>query len=136
MLVLSTSWKESASLPLVGHPPSSGVTTKIPYGWMIYYINQPYTPSFPIGLVKIEFNIKTDFIFWSVETGLGRCTLVVAVISVDTYPFLAFSYLTCHLEETRIGAFRLHSVSSDSKETKLGSYNCYCTIGVWIFQLP
>ena len=26
--------------------------------------------------------------------------LVVAVISVDAYPFLAFSDLTCHLEDT------------------------------------
>ena len=34
--------------------------------------------------------------------------LVVAVISVDAYPFLAFSDLTCHLEDTGIGAFWLH----------------------------
>ena len=33
---------------------------------------------------------------------------VVAVISVDTYPFLAFSDLTCHLEDTGIGVFWLH----------------------------
>ena len=33
---------------------------------------------------------------------------VVAVISVDAYPFLAFSDLTCHLEDTGIGLFRLH----------------------------
>ena len=31
--------------------------------------------------------------------------LVVAVISVDAYPFLAFSDLTCHLEDTGIGVF-------------------------------
>ena len=31
----------------------------------------------------------------------------VAVISVDVYPFLAFSDLTCHLEDTRIGVFWL-----------------------------
>ena len=35
--------------------------------------------------------------------------LVVAVISVDAYPFLAFSDLTCHLEDTEIGVFWLHS---------------------------
>ena len=29
---------------------------------------------------------------------------MVAVISVDAYPFLAFSDLTCHLEDTGIGA--------------------------------
>ena len=28
--------------------------------------------------------------------------LVVAVISVDAYPFLAISDLTCHLEDTEI----------------------------------
>ena len=33
----------------------------------------------------------------SVKTDLG--TLVVAVISVDAYPFLAFLDLTCDLEE-------------------------------------
>ena len=46
-------------------------------------------PSFPIVLVKTE----SDFIFRSVETGLGRLTLMVAVVSVDAYPFLAFSDL-------------------------------------------
>ena len=30
---------------------------------------------------------------------------MVAVISVDAYPFLAFSGLTCHLEDTGIGVF-------------------------------
>ena len=71
---------------------------------MFYYIDQPHSPSFPIGLVKV----KSDFIVRSVETGLGRSTLVIAEISVDAYPSLAFSYLTCHLEETGIGAFWLH----------------------------
>ena len=71
---------------------------------MFYYINQPCMPSFPIGLVKTE----SDFIVRSVETGLGRSTLVVAVISVDAYPFLAFSDLTCHLEDTGISAFWLY----------------------------
>ena len=32
---------------------------------------------------------------------------MVAVISVDAYPFLAFSDLTCHLEDTGIGVFWL-----------------------------
>ena len=35
--------------------------------------------------------------------------LVVAEISVDAYPFLAFSDLTCHLEDTGKGVFWLHS---------------------------
>ena len=68
------------------------------------YIDQLRTPSFPIGLVKFE----SRFIVRSVETGLGRGMLVVAVISVDAYPFLAFSDLTCHLEYTRIGVLWLH----------------------------
>ena len=71
---------------------------------MLYYIDQPHTLSFPIGLVKTE----SDFIVRTVETGLGRQMLVVAVISVDAYPFLAFSDLTCHLEDMGIGVFWLH----------------------------
>ena len=70
----------------------------------MYYIDQFRTPSFPIGLAKTE----SGFIVRSVEIGLGRWTLVVAVISVDAYPFLAFSDLTCHLEDTGIGVFWLH----------------------------
>ena len=65
---------------------------------MFYYIDQLCTPSFPIGLVKT----KSDFIVRPVEIGLGRWMLVVALISVDAYPFLAFPDLTCHLEDTRI----------------------------------
>ena len=33
---------------------------------------------------------------------------MVAVISVDAYPFLVFSDLTCHLEDTGIGVFWLY----------------------------
>ena len=70
----------------------------------MFYIDQLRIPSFPIGLVKTE----TGFIVRSVETGLGRRTLVLAVISVNAYPFLASSDLTCHLEDTGIGVFWLH----------------------------
>ena len=49
----------------------------------MFYINQLHTTSFHIGLVKIE----SSFIVKSVETGFGRWTLVVAVISVDAYYF-------------------------------------------------
>ena len=70
---------------------------------MFYCIDQPPTPSFLIGLVKT----KSDFIVRSVETGLGRWTLVVALISVYAYHFLAFSDLTCNFEDTRIGVFWL-----------------------------
>ena len=73
----------------------------------MFYIDQLRTPSFPIGLVKTE----SDFTVRSVETGLVRWTLMVAVISVDAYLFLAFSDLTCHLEDTRMGVFWLHSTA-------------------------
>ena len=71
---------------------------------MSYCIDQPLIPSFPFLLVKTE----SDFIVRSVETGLGRWGLVVAVINVDIYPFLAFLDLTCHHEDTGIGVFSLH----------------------------
>ena len=70
----------------------------------MFYVDQFCTPSFPIGLVKTE----SGFIARSVETDLGIWMLVVAVISVDVYPFFAFSDLTCHLEDTGIGVFWLH----------------------------
>ena len=60
---------------------------------MFYYIDQSHTPTFPIGL------FKTNFIVGSVETALGRWMLVVVVASVDAYPFLAFSDLSCHIED-------------------------------------
>ena len=47
---------------------------------------------------------------------------MVAVISVDAYLFLAFSDLTCHLEDTGIGVSG-STEPPDSKETKLGSSN-------------
>ena len=71
---------------------------------MYYNTDQPRTLSFPIELVKTESN----FIVRSVETGLGRLMLVVAVISVYVYPFLAFSDLTCQLEDRGTGVFWLH----------------------------
>ena len=46
--------------------------------------------------------------------------LVVAAISVDAYPFLAFSDLTSHFEDTGIGVFWWHMLP-DSKKTELGS---------------
>ena len=72
----------------------------------MFYIDQLRTPSFLIGLVKTE---SSGFIVRSVEKDLERSLLVVAMISVNAYPFfLAFSDLTCHLEDTGIGAFWLH----------------------------
>ena len=84
----------------------------------MFYINQLRTPSFLIGLVKIE----SGFIARSVETGLGRWTLGVSDISVDTYTVLTFSDLTFHLEDTGIGVFWLQC-TAENKETKLGSSN-------------
>ena len=59
-------------------------------GASLYYINQPRTPTFPIEMVKTG----SDFIVKSVEIYLGRRMLVVAVISVDTYPFFLFFFQT------------------------------------------
>ena len=55
----------------------------------MFYIDLLRILSFPIGLVKTE----SGFIVRSVETGLRRQTLAIAVISIDAYPFLAFSDL-------------------------------------------
>ena len=65
----------------------------------MFYIDQLHTSSFYIRLVQTE----SGFIVRSVDTGLGRWKLVVAVISVDAYPFLTFLDLTCHLENAGIG---------------------------------
>ena len=70
----------------------------------MFYIDQLRTPSFPIGLIRTE----SGFIVKSFETGLGRWMLMVAGISVDICPFLAFSDLTCHFEDTGICIFWLH----------------------------
>ena len=37
-----------------------------------------------------------------------KINLVVAVFGVDACPFVAFSDLTCHLEDMGIGFFWLH----------------------------
>ena len=60
----------------------------------MFYSDQFCTPFFPIGLVKNE----SGFIIRSVETGLGRWTLVVAVISNDAFPFLALR-ITLRIQE-------------------------------------
>ena len=73
---------------------------------MFYYIDQLRIPFFPIWLVKTKFIL--EFIVRSVETDLGRWTLVVTVISVDAYSFLASSELACYLEDTEIGVLSLH----------------------------
>ena len=101
-----TSSGEGASLALVGHHSSNGITVKYLTGWMFCYILQLHTPSFPIRLVKT----KSDFIVGSVETGLGKKNAGGCCddASVDAYPFLAFSDLNCHPEDTGICVFWLH----------------------------
>ena len=44
------------------------------------------------------------------------------MISADAYPFLTFSDLACHLEDTGIGVSGC-TVPPDSNETELGSSN-------------
>ena len=79
-------------------------------------INQSPIPSFLIGLFKTESGV----IVRSFETGLGRWTQVAAMVSIDAYPFLAFSNLTSLFENTWI-VFSGCTVLPDSKVTELGS---------------
>ena len=65
---------------------SLGWPIKIPYGVDVLLRRPASHPIFPIGLVKTE----TNFIVRSAETDLGRWLLMVPVIKVDAYPFLAF----------------------------------------------
>ena len=68
---------------------------------MFYCTEQPHTSSIPVGLVKSESNV----IVRSIEAGLERWALVVAVIIVGAYPFLAFSDQICCLKDTQLGIF-------------------------------
>ena len=83
---------------------------------MFYYIHQLHTPSFPIGLVKI----KSDFIVRLVEVGLGGWILVVAVISVDAYPFFGFLRTDLSPWGYKNRCF-LIALLPGSNETELGS---------------
>ena len=98
---------------------------------MFYYIDQPRTPPCPTGLVKTG----SDFIVRSVETDLERRALVLAVVSVDTYPF--FSFLKSDLSpwEYRNRWFllalcclivRSHQTSSPSTDKNTGVYLVPC----------
>ena len=46
--------------------------------------------------------------------------MVVAMISIDAYPFLVSSDLTCHYEDTEIGAFWFQCRVRIWKQKKLG----------------
>ena len=65
-----TSWGEELGLTLVAHFSSHDVMIKISNG--VNYIDQAYTPSYHIGLVKTESKSLDQL------TGLGKWTLVVA----------------------------------------------------------
>ena len=60
---------------------------------MFYYINQPLTPSFPIGLVKTKSE-ALDQLRLTYDMKFG-----VSYDNIDVYHFLAFSDLTCYLEK-------------------------------------
>ena len=86
----------------------------------MFYINQLLTSSFTIGFVKIE----SGFIVRSVETGLQRWGLVVAVIIVELMLILFW------LSQTWPVSFRIqelvffgYTVLPDSKEIELESNN-------------
>ena len=83
---------------------------------MFYYIVQPRTPPFPIGLVKI----KSGFTVRLVETGLGSWVRVVAVISVDDYLFWLSQTWPVTLMIKKWVFFGC-TVLPGSKETELGS---------------
>ena len=59
-----TSWGEGASLALVGHPSSDGVTIKIPYGVDVL-------PAWPL-ILSYWVGKTESVIVRSVEAGLGR----------------------------------------------------------------
>ena len=99
-----TSWGEGVSLAMVGHPFSDGITIKIPYGVDVF-LHRPTSHPIFVLLGWLKLNL-------SVEIGIGRSMLVVAVISVDVYPFLAFPDLTCQLQDTGIGVFWLHCATA------------------------
>ena len=78
-----TSWGEGTPLALVGNHFSDGVTIRRPCEPDVLHrpVSHPIF-SFWVGYSKTE----SGFV-GSNETGSGRQTLVVAVISVDAYPF-------------------------------------------------
>ena len=85
----------------------------------------------PIGLAKIE----SDFIVRSVETGLRRWMLVVAVISVDAYPFLvALCCLIVRRPNLEVATKRLLQVKiwgsfSAMSHVEVCPYSCFWWCG-------
>ena len=69
---------------------------------MFYYIDHPWTPSFTIGLVESESEL---LISWDCMREMNRCC---CDSSEQFWCFLAFSDLTCHLQDTGLGFFACH----------------------------
>ena len=106
--------RKGASLALAGHTSSDVVTIKIPYG-VDNLLHRPAVHPF------FSYWVGQNWIWiLSVEIGLRRLPVVVAVISVDAYSCLVFSDLTRRLEDAGIGVFWLHCFLVASK---LGSSN-------------
>ena len=63
-----TSWREGASLALVGHPSSDGVTIKMPY--RVDVLHRP--ASHPVFSYWAGVKTESGFIVRSVESSLGR----------------------------------------------------------------
>ena len=93
--------RKGASLALAGHTSSDVVTIKIPYG-VDNLLHRPAVHPF------FSYWVGQNWIWiLSVEIGLRRLPVVLAVISVDAYSFLVFSDLTRRLEDAGIGVFWL-----------------------------
>ena len=89
----------------------------------MFYIDQLWTLSFPIGLVKT----KSGFIVTSVETGLERWKLVVAVTSADAYPFwLSQTWPITLSKETELGRSDQEASSLADKNTRVVLVPCSC----------
>ena len=69
---------------------------------------------FKLGWLNLDLNQ------WSGEIVLGSWTLEAALTNIDACPFLAYSDLTCYLENTEI-VFCGCSVLPNRKEIELGS---------------
>ena len=93
---------KGASLSLVGHPSSDGITKKI-WGRCFVMLATLAAHLFLEDWLKLNLNfwIKWDWL-------TGRWALVVAVIDVDAYCFLVFSDLTSHPKDAEIWVCWLH----------------------------
>ena len=106
---------------------SKHVWVRLCFKWWFHNKNTLWGRYFTVWTSLVPHRFIFDWLnlhlkHWSVEIDLGRWVLVVAVINVDAYPFLAISYLTCHFEDTGIDVSG-YTVLPCSNKTKLGSSN-------------